>query len=102
MMRHIAIAQASDADVLIKKGECVYGGAVIFAAATADTLLKVYDAASVATVADSKLVDIIGHDASLEGNNSTKTGIGGESTKCTLGLVAVITGTNGLAVVKFK
>ena len=99
-MRHLAIIQATDADVVVKVGECVYGGAVLYA--IADSLMKVYDCATVAGVSDAALIDIVGIDVSVEGTKSTKTGIGGEITKCTYGIVVVVTGANCLGVIKFK
>ena len=99
-MRHLAIIQATDADVVVKAKECVYAGAVLYG--IADSVMKVYDCATVAGISDAALIDLIGIDVSIEGTKSTKTGIGGECTKCTNGIVVVVTGANCLGVVKYK
>ena len=102
VLRALSIAQATDADVLVKKGSGIYGGCVILCATTTDTLIKVYDSATVAGVAATNMIDVVGIDASLEGNTSTKASSITEPIKFTSGLVFVITGAGGLGTIWYK
>jgi hypothetical protein len=96
MERVISIIQASDADVLIKVGTGTYYGAALIGAAAGT--LKIYDAASVATIADAKLIGGCGVTAASDADHDhTVQGI-----RFTLGLVAVVTGAGNLAQVRYK
>lgn len=102
VLRALSIVQATDADVLVKKGNGIYGGAVILPATTTDTVLKVYDSATVAGVAATNMIDVVAIDASLEGNTSSKQSHMPEPIKFTAGLVFVITGAGGLGAIWYK
>ena len=95
--RSIAIVQATDADVLIKVGTGVYCGATLLGAA--DGTLKIYDAVSVATIANDKLIAVLAVDADQTPGQVDNPP---EPVRFTLGLVAVITGAANLATVRYK
>ena len=101
-LRALSIVQATDADVLVKAGTGIYGGCVILCATTTDTVIKVYDSATVAGVAATNMIDVIGMDASLEGNTSSKSSQPCEPIKFTNGLVFVITGAGALGTIWYK
>lgn len=94
-----AIVQSEDADVLLKEGWGLYGGFSLKAAA-ADATIKVYDCATVAGVADSKLIDVGGLDIDVEGLKEHSNPC--EPVKFHDGLVVVVTGANCLATVWYK
>ena len=99
--RSLAIVQATDADVLVKTGSGFYSGTALLAAA-ADSTAKVYDSATVAGVANTKLIDVIGIDVSLEGSNSSKANSPTEPTRFKDGLVIVLTGAGAIATIRYK
>ena len=94
--RNIVIAQATDADVLIKVGECVYYGFSLLGAAAGT--IKVHDAVSVATAADTNLIDVGAVSAASTADHSAPEG----GIKVTSGLVVVVTGAANLATVWYK
>lgn len=85
--RALAIVQGTDADVLVKKGPGLWYGASFLVAA--DGVIKIYDAASVATIADTKLLAAGKWDVSVDGFEWNVAPA--EPVKFTLGLVIVIT-----------
>jgi len=101
-LRALPYAQATDADVLVKKGSGIYGGCMILCATTTDSTIKVYDSATVGGVAATNMIDAIGIDASLEGNTSTKHSQPCEPIKFTAGLVFVVTGAGALGAIWYK
>ena len=88
----LAIDQSSDADVLIKVGSGLFYGASFMV--PADGVIKIYDAASVATIADSKLLAAAQFDVSETGHYNWSVSPC-EPVKFTLGLVIVITDAAG-------
>ena len=102
VLRALSIVQASDADVVCKTGPGIYGGCVILCATTTDTLIKVYDSATVAGVLATNMIDVVGIDASIEGNTSTKASSITEPIKFTAGLVFVVTGAGALGTIWYK
>jgi len=101
-MRALSIVQATDADVVVKVGPGIYGGCVLLCATTTDTMIKVYDCATVAAVAATNMIDVVAADASIEGNGTSKASSIVEPIKFTTGLVFVISGTGGLGAIWYK
>lgn len=98
-LRRLAIVQSSDADVVVKVGSGHYGG-FSFMAAAADATIKVYDCATVAGVADSKLIDVGGIDVSVEG--LSKHSGPAAPVRFSDGLVVVVTGAGSLGTVWYN
>ena len=107
MLRTTCIEENVTNPLLIKKGTCIYGGAVL-SIAKIDGVLKVYDCGAVGDIADSKLIDIVGIEALSEGMDRTKGGMQfnvDEASSCiqvTNGIVAALTGGGTVGVIGFK
>jgi hypothetical protein len=96
-IRSKAIVQASDADVQVKVGTGHYYGCTFLP--VADGTCKIYDSASVAAVADSKLIAVLGGDA-VATNPSVGENLA-HPVRFTSGLTIVITGAGSLATIRY-
>ena len=102
VLRALSIVQATDADVLVKKGTGIYGGCVVLAPTGVDVMIKVYDSASVSGVLATNMIDVVSIDGSLEGDVGSKHSIICEPIKFTAGLVFVIAGAAALGAIWYK